>query len=284
MGRKAKTHIRSPRNGRASLCGRKSVRMAEKNSIASCKECQRMAAGGVLEREQLEKNAIGSGYNQSGTPRYTEQQRAFAAHPLITTNPRKAALEVGYSESYAKSHAHALREQLSPLIIEYQELAKKRAAISVAKVQSELAAMGFANVMDYYEVLPNGAMIPKKLNDLTREQAAAIQEIRVDKFTNPLTGEEEYRIISLKLTDKRASLVELGKTLGMFNRKGEDEEGRRREEELRDVPTEALEQAEALLMSAVSKAREQRSMNDAVDGEFEELPAPGAVEQEEPLA
>lgn len=284
MGRRLKTHIRSPKNGKISLCGRMSVRMAEKDAIASCKECQRMAVSGKLEKQRFEKNAVATGNNQTGTPRFTEMQRAFARHPLVTTNPRKAAVDSGYSKSYAKSHAHALREQLSPLIIEYQEIAMKRAAISVAKVQSELAAMGFANIMDYYEVLPNGAMIPKKLNDLTREQAAAIQEIKVDSFEHPLTGEGEYRIISLKLVDKRASLVELGKTLGMFSRKGEDEEGRRREEALRDVPTEALEEAEALLMAAVSKSKSQRAKNEAIDGEFKELPAPGAVEQEDPIA
>lgn len=270
-------------NGRHSLCGRTSVKMVEKNATASCKECQRMAVSGELETQEFNKSVIGSGKNQSGTPQFTELQRAFAAHPLVHTNPRKAAVESGYSESYAKSHAHALREQLSPLIIQYQELAKKRNALSTAKVQNELAAMGFANMLDYFEVLDNGAMIPKKMNELSREQAAAIQEIEVGKFTHPLTGDEEYRIIKLKLADKRANLVELGKTLGMFQQKSNDDEERKREEALRDVPTEALEEAESILMAAVGKAREQRAKNNAVEGEFEELPAPGAVEQENPL-
>lgn len=283
MPRKPKTHIRSPENGRESLCGRMSVRMAEKASVATCGVCQSMAARGELERKQLAANRLkmNTKHSDRGEPRYTEQQRAFAAHPLVTTNPRKAALECGYSPAYAKSHAKALREQLYPMIMEYQELAKKRAAISVAKVQEELASMGFANVLDYFELLDNGAMLPRKLNELTREQAAAIQEVDVGEFEHPITGQKEYRITSLKLADKRANLVELGKSIGMFQKFDTGEE--KKDNDLRDVPTEALEEAEALLMAAVSKARSQRKDKEAVEGEFTALPPKGAVEQEEPI-
>ena len=45
---------------------------------------------------------------------------------------------------------------------------------------------------------------------------------------------------------------------------------------LQDVPTEALEEAEALLLAAVTKSRTQRSKNDAIEGEYTALP--GAVE------
>jgi len=256
--------------------------MAEKDSLATCHICCGLAVSGRLEREEFEKRAL-SGKNQKGPPKFTEMQRKFAAHPEVTTNPRKAAVDSGYSRTYAKSHAIALREQLSPLIMQYQEIAQKRAAISVAKVQQELAAMGFANVLDYFDIMENGQVIPKKLNELTREQASAIQEMKLIEVVNPVTGETEHRVGFIKLADKRANLVELGKTLGMFNpRSGDDSAERQRQEMLRDVPTEDLEAAEAMLMSAVAKARDQKARNNAVDAEFRELPAPGAVEQEDP--
>lgn len=283
MARATKRHIRSPQNGRVSLCGRMSVKMASKDSLATCKVCQGLTVSGVLERERFEKKLAGDGNNQSGQPQYTEMQRAFAAHPVVTTNPRKAAIESGYSKSYAKSHAHLLRKQLAPLIMQHQEMAQQRSAISTAKVQQELAAMGFANIVDYFDVMDDGSMIPKKVGDLTREQTAAIQEIQMVEYQNPATGEMEMRIGRLKLADKRSNLVELGKTLGMFNPKGDDDtDDQRRRDMLRKVPTDALEKAEAMLMSAVELSEEHRARNDAVEGEFKALPEPGAVESEDP--
>jgi phage terminase small subunit len=259
-----------------------SVGFAEKASEATCKTCLAFAADGTLERlerSQIETKQTGS--NQSGNPRYTPKQRAFASHPNVTTDAKKAALAAGYSESYAHSHAVSLRKQLAPLIMEYQEKAIARSAISVARVQSELAAMGFSNVLDYYHIEENGEMIPKQLNELTREEAAAIQEVKLMKIEDPVTGEVRVVIESLKLADKRANLVELGKTIGMFN-KIQIEDKRGDTLLLAEVPTDALEDAEKLLLNAVTKAREQKSKNDAIPGEYKELPQPGAVESETP--
>lgn len=273
MARALKTHIRNPRQRNESICNRMSVKFADNNPEATCKVCLSLAADGTLEKLSLPKRQKGA--NNSGDPRYTEMQRDFAAHPLVHTNPRKAAVDSGYSESYAKSHAHALREQLAPLIIQYQEMAAKRNALSTAKVQNELAAMGFANILDYFHVdEETGAMRPKQLNELTREQASAIQEIKVVEFEGKMV------VGHLKLADKRANLVELGKTLGMFN-KFTIEDKREEKLALNEIPTDALEEAESVLLAAVSAARNQKAKNEAIEGEL--LPAPGAVESEEPI-
>ena len=47
---------------------------------------------------------------------------------------------------------------------------------------------------------------------------------------------------------------------------------------LKEIPTEALEEAESLLMRAVRVAREQKSKNEAIPGEFTKLPS-GEVEE-----
>jgi len=262
------------------------VPFSKKVHGATCKRCLKLAADGHLERLTLKKNAEGitDGRNQHGNPRLTEMQRKFAAHAMVSTNPRKAALDAGYSEKYSKSHASALRTQLAPLIMEFQEIAKRRAGISVAKVQTELASMGFANVVDYFDISDNGRMMPKRLNELTREQAAAIQEVKlveveVEDDDGSIT--KEFRIGWLKLADKRANLVDLGKTLGMFN-KIVLEDKREATVLLGDVPTDALEEAEALLLAAVSKAKSEKGKRSAIEGEFKELPPPGAVESEKP--
>jgi len=279
MAREKKTHIPNPRDRKESLCVRRSVEFAKKNSRATCKTCQYMAVNGTLQNLEFEHNTEKWGsYNNKGKPRFTEKQMAFAAHPQVNTNATQAALAVGYSASFAKSQAIALRKQLSPLIMEYQEKAKQLAAISVAKVQTELASMGFANVIDYFDIDEDGSIRPKQLNHLTREQAAAIQEVEVIPFLDAKTGLETMVIGKLKLADKRANLVELGKTLGMFNKVQVDDK-RDSTMLLKEVPTDALQQAETLLMDAVKVAREQRTKNDAIPGDYKELSPPVTPEK-----
>lgn len=256
----------------ASICGRKSVPFVENDIEATCAVCQRLATDGTLEKLRFQRNSDKfPGANQTGTPMFTEMQRAFAAHPVVTTNPMKAALESGYSESYAKNHAAALRKQLAPLIMEYQEMAKRASAISVAKVQSELAAMGFANIVDYFNVDErSGRITPKQFGELTRDQAAAIQEVKMVDYVDEETGETHFVIGHIKLADKRANLVELGKTLGMFN-KIVVEDKREQTLLMQDIPTDALEEAESLLLAAASQAKERRRNKNAIPGQFEEI-------------
>lgn len=264
--------MKSPLVARASMCGRKSVPFADKALDVTCGTCQALIADGTYEKQRVGNKNKHPGANQTGAPQYTEMQRKFAASPIVTTNPRQAMVDAGYSEKHAKAHAHALRKQLAPLIIEHQETAKKISAISVARVQTELAAMGFANVIDYFTINEEtGAMKPKQLNELTREQAAAIQEVKVVEFDDPRTGLTHFVIGSIKLADKRANLVELGKTLGMFNKIIIDD---KREQTLlmQDIPTDALEEAESLLLAAAATAKNKRANAGAVEGEFTRLP------------
>ena len=274
MARPIKTHIRNPRQQAASICGRLSVGFADKRSEATCTTCQRCATDGTLEKLDFEASSEDrgqAGRNNSGMPRFTEMQRKFASHPVVTTNPQQAALDAGYSPLYARQHASALRKQLAPLIMQNQEAAKKISAISVSKVQTELAAMGFANIIDYFDIdEESGEIRPKQLNQLTREQSAAIQEVKVVDVVDEITGKTTFVIGSIKLADKRANLVELGKTLGMFNKITIED---KREETLMiaDVPTDALEEAEALLIAAASQAKENRRKREALPGDFKDV-------------
>ena len=274
MARKPKQHLRNPKNRKASICGRQSVQFADSTKGVTCAICEGLAVNGTLEELEFEKNQDKfPGANATGKPRFTEMQRAFAASPVVTTNPVKAMIDAGYSEKHAKAHAHALRKQLAPLILQNQEAAKKISAISVAKVQTELAAMGFANVIDYFSINEEtGAMKPKQLNELTRDQAAAIQEVKVVDYLDEETGKTHFVIGSIKLADKRANLVELGKTLGMFN-KITIEDKRDATMLMSDVPTDALEEAESLLLAAAAQAKDARSKAGAIEGEFTALPS-----------
>ncbi|KKN76144.1 hypothetical protein LCGC14_0373390 [marine sediment metagenome] len=279
MARQLKTHIRSPVAKKESLCQRMSVDFVKKNSEATCLTCRSMAVDGQLRTLEFEANAAKwEGYNNTGEPRYTEMQVKFSQHPQVMTNARVAAVESGYSEVFSRTKSVGLRKQLAPLIMEYQEKAKSIAAISIARIQTELASMGFANVLDYFNIAEDGSLQSKQLNELTRAQASAIQEVKVVERQDPVTGEIRFVIGWLKLADKRANLVELGRTLGMFNKIALVDK-RESELMLQEVPTDALEKAEDILMSAVKIAREQKSKNQALPGEFTKLPEPSEVKE-----
>ena len=70
-------------------------------------------------------------------------------------------------------------------------------------------------MLDYVKVEGPDAFVD--LSTLTRDQAAAIQEITVEDYKDG-RGENarDVRRVKVKLSDKRAALVEMGKHLGMF--------------------------------------------------------------------
>jgi hypothetical protein len=264
MARKTKSHILDVESvARLTLCGRTGVKLSKKPAEATCDTCLSTASAKEKRPPVVGRRA----------PEWTEMQLAFAAHPLVSLNPQQAAREVGYSDSFAKKKAHSLRKRMAPLIIEHQERAKMRSAISAAKVQTELACMGFANVLDYFDISDNGNARPKQLNELTRDQAAAIQEVEVIDYQDPDTGETFFVIGKLKLADKRQNLVELGKTIGMFN-KITIEDKRSSTLLLNEVPTEALADAERLLMDAVAAGRNAKANAEALPGEYTQIEGP----------
>lgn len=96
------------------------------------------------------------------------------------------------------------------------ERAIERAGITKAAVLAELAKIGFANMLDYVKVQGDGDAFVD-LSKLTRDQAAAIQEVTVEDFKDG-RGEDarDVRRVRFKLADKKGALVDIGKHLGMF--------------------------------------------------------------------
>ena len=157
---------------------------------------------------------------------YTKQG-LFVREYLIDLNATKAAERAGYSKRTAYSQGQRLLQHAA-VRDEIQALMDKRATkleITAERVLAELALIGFANMLDYIAVGENGAA-RVDLSKLTREQAAAINEITVEEFTER-TGEdgdgkpifENVRRTKFKLSDKRAALVDLGRHLKLFTDK-----------------------------------------------------------------
>ena len=169
-------------------------------------------------------------------PKLSPRELAFVvAYVTNGENGKQAAIEAGYSER----SAHVTGSQLlkRPNVVEAIELQQQRIAgrlqakhdVTLDRVVSELAKIGFANMADYMVVGADG--LPR-LNwaRLTRDQQAAISEVTVDvvgdeevltRPVDPEAPDEEYlvpvRRVKFKLHDKRSALVDLGKHLGMYD-------------------------------------------------------------------
>lgn len=151
----------------------------------------------------------------------TPKQERFVAEYLIDLNATQAAIRAGYSEKTAGSvgHENLKKPEIAEAIQRGQARRANKLEISAERVLEELALLGFANMADYMRVGADGD--PKlDFGDLTRDQAAALQEVTVETFMDG-GGEaaREVKRVKFKLADKRAALVDIGRHLGMFKDK-----------------------------------------------------------------
>ncbi len=159
----------------------------------------------------------------------TAKQRAFVREYLIDLNATQAALRAGYSEATAKDIGceNLAKPNIKAAIDAAMKIRADRTDITADRVLKELAKIGFADIRKAIkwqshlineEDNPEGGDIAviKTIvtnqvelvgsEDLDDDTAAAISEIS----QNTAGG------IKLKLHDKRAALVDIGKHLGMF--------------------------------------------------------------------
>ncbi len=139
------------------------------------------------------------------------------AQQLANLNSQDAAYAAaGYKPNASHASRLARNGNVKARVAELVAAGAEKAAIDVAQVLAELAKIGFANMQDYIGVTSDGDPFVA-LSNMTREQAAAVQQITVEDFKDG-RGEDarDVRKITFKLADKRAALVDIGKHLGMF--------------------------------------------------------------------
>lgn len=162
----------------------------------------------------------------------TAKQRAFVREYLVDLNATQAAIRAGYSEATAKEQGSRLltNVHVESAVSAAMKNRAERTDITADRVLKELAKIGFADIRKAIkwqgtlvteEDNPDGGdtLVIKNVvtnnvtlissDDIDDETAAAISEIS----QNTSGG------IKLKLHDKRAALVDIGKHLGMFTEK-----------------------------------------------------------------
>lgn len=154
----------------------------------------------------------------------TDKQQRFVDEYLIDLNGKQAAIRAGYSAATAEVQASRLlsNAKVAEAVSARQTVIADKLEITQERIAAELAKIGFADIRTLFDDggrLHHITMIPDAV-------AAAVQSIEVDtKRTRKAKGDEETSeleaeaTLKIKMWDKRAALVDLGKHLGMFTDK-----------------------------------------------------------------
>jgi phage terminase small subunit len=140
---------------------------------------------------------------------------ANTRHELFCQNLTKGMSEVaayeaaGYARDLGNACHLAQKPHIRARVQELLEKAGKRAEITAARVLEEMAKLAFHNPADYLKIEDDGSAVVD-LSKLDRDQAAAITEVISERG---LDGKVKTRI---KLADKKAALVELGRHFGLW--------------------------------------------------------------------
>lgn len=136
----------------------------------------------------------------------TKKQQRFVEEYLIDLNATQAAIRAGYKPDNAQQMGseNLSKPVISVAIAKAMAERSKRTGINQDRVLHELARIGFAKITDIID--PDTAKI---LPDASEDDLACIQSIKIKP--GEFGTERE-----VKLYDKKAALIELGKHLGLF--------------------------------------------------------------------
>lgn len=171
--------------------------------------------------------------NEDGVPEWqkhewTTQEVKFVSE-FLRTGKRRAAYVLAYvddpeeaagKEHHQKHYNAALHILKKPHIREYIEYVRgkviKSMAVTKDNVLGELAKLGYSNMSDFVVLQADGT--PQfDMNDLSRDQAAAIQEMTIDTYMEGRgEGAREVKSVKVKLAPKLGALEALGKHLKLF--------------------------------------------------------------------
>ena len=145
------------------------------------------------------------------------KQQRFWEEYLIDLNATQAAIRAGYSENCAGAVGWEVlkKPEVQKRVMELKAVRSKRTEITADQVIEELSHAAFANILDYLEVQDDGLAVID-LTKVTREQAAAIQELNIDGVAGIDGDKLTAKKLRFKLRDKNQALTKLGEHLGMF--------------------------------------------------------------------
>ena len=153
------------------------------------------------------------------TPRLRPKQQRFVQEYMIDLNGTRAAIRAGYSPRTAASIANEnLRKpEIAAAIDAARTEMQVRTEVTADRVIQELAKIAFLDARKLFSA--DGSL--KAVHELDDDTAAALVSLDV-RLTESESG-EITKTARIKLADKRAALVDLGRHLGIFDVKREQE-------------------------------------------------------------
>lgn len=138
------------------------------------------------------------------------KQQRFVAEYLVDLNATQAAIRAGYSAKTAQVQGSRLltNAMVAVAVEKAMEARGSRTSVTADKVIKELARIGFSDMRRLMEWGPDGVRLLSS-EELTEDDALCVAEVTE-------TTTKDGGSIKLKVHDKRAALVDLGRHLGLF--------------------------------------------------------------------
>lgn len=163
--------------------------------------------------------------------RLTDKQQRFADEYLVDLNATQAAIRAGYSQKTAAAIGaeNLTKPEIADVISARQSEIASKLEITQERIASELAKIGFSDIRKVAKWFSQTNVaqvddIQGEVDDGTVRFAVAnqvemISSDEIDDDTAAAISEvsmTDKGSLKVKLHDKRAALVDLGKHLGMF--------------------------------------------------------------------
>lgn len=149
-----------------------------------------------------------------------DKQKRFCEEYVVTLNGAQSAINAGYSEKTARQKAYELLSQddIQKRIQELQKEVSDRNKITVDECVSLLASMARFDIADLYDTAGN----LKPIHDIPKDTRLVIESIDTDEIT--AEGAKIGEVKKLKLSNRRANIIELMKHLGGYNEDNKQKE------------------------------------------------------------
>ena len=151
----------------------------------------------------------------------TPKQARFVEEYLVDLNATQAAIRAGYSAKTAYSQGQRLLKnvEVEAAIQKAQDARAKRTEVTIDRVLTELAVVGFADMGTYLNLV-DGRVERRDWSDLPVDATKVIQEITQEEHTGGRGHDVgEVRRTKFKLYSKLDALEKIARHLGMFTEK-----------------------------------------------------------------
>ncbi|MFM9860703.1 terminase small subunit [Pseudoxanthobacter sp. M-2] len=145
----------------------------------------------------------------------TPRQARFVQEYLVDLNATRAAIRAGYSPRSAETNGNRMLRNAQVAAAVEAAMAERqiRTEITADRVIRELAKIAFLDPRKFFR--PDGSLVP--IHELDDDTAAGLAALDIAVHVGD--DGDVTKTAKIKIADKRAALVDLGKHLGLFDPK-----------------------------------------------------------------